>query len=127
MTLRGAQVERLFRFCRGAALLLPMLLVLIPFSNADSAPEQKARVHTVKIKGMAYEPATLEVAVGDTVLWVNEDLVPHTATSVVDGKKVFDSGEFPPKASWKWVAAKAGTFPYVCLLHPTMKGTVIVR
>jgi len=72
-------------------------------------------------------PATLEVSVGDTIEWVNEDLVPHTATAIRDGRTLFDSGVFPAKASWRYVASEAGSFPYVCLLHPTMKGKLIVR
>jgi plastocyanin len=78
------------------------------------------------MKGMAFVPATLEVAVGDTVVWVNDDLVPHTATAA-SGETVFDSGMVPPNGSWKYVTTKAGTIPYVCTLHPTMKGTLIVR
>lgn len=94
-----------------------------PAKAADATP----RVHKVSIKGMDFEPATLEVSVGDTIVWVNDDLVPHTATAIVDGAPVFDSGVFPANASWKYVASKSGRFPYVCLLHPTMKGTLIVR
>jgi plastocyanin len=118
-------------FGRAAAFVLALTaLAALPVERASSAPEKAAaapKTHTVKIKGMAYVPATLEVSVGDTVVWVNEDMVAHTATAIVDGTTIFDSGVFAPKASWKWVASKPGKIPYVCTLHPTMKGTLIVR
>ncbi|HEY0839251.1 MAG TPA: cupredoxin family copper-binding protein [Vulgatibacter sp.] len=119
-------------FSRAAAFVLAtVVLSALPAASAAPTAETGAgaapRVHTVKIKGMAFEPATLEVSVGDTVVWVNEDLVPHTATAIVDGVAVFDSGVFPANASWKYVATKSGTIPYVCVLHPTMKATLVVR
>ena len=44
--------------------------------------------HTVTMEGMRFQPEVLVVAPGDTIVWVNKDLVPHTATSKVGG---FDS------------------------------------
>ena len=122
----------LSRMARTAALFSAMaIMAALPIESASPAPEKTAdvapRVHTVTIKGMNFAPATLEVSNGETVVWVNDDLVPHTATAIVDGATVFDSGVFPPNASWRYVASKSGTIPYVCLLHPTMKGTLIVR
>ncbi len=56
---------------------------------ADAAP----RVHTVLIEGMRYQPEGLTVVAGDTVVWINRDMVPHTATSA-SGR--FDSNEIAP-------------------------------
>ena len=53
---------------------------------AGERPESKT--HTVTIEGMRFQPERLTVARGDTVVWVNKDLVPHTATSEAGG---FDS------------------------------------
>jgi plastocyanin len=73
---------------------------------------------------MKYLPATLVVNVGDTVVWKNEDIVPHTAT---DRGKVFDSGSIAPGASWNYVASKKGTYFYYCAYHPNTKGKLVVR
>jgi plastocyanin len=87
-------------------------------------PQADAATHTVVMEGVAFKPQTLTVHRGDKVVWVNKDLFPHTATAQ---DRSFDSGELAPEKSWTLTAAKTGTFAYVCTLHPTMKGTVIVK
>ena len=82
-----------------------------------------AASRTVVIDGTAFAPAQLTVQRGDRVTWVNKDPFPHTATA----KGAFDSGSIAAGASWTWVADKAGTFDYVCTLHPTMKAQLVVR
>jgi plastocyanin len=89
---------------------------------AHSAP--KATVHTVVIDGMQFSPPSLEVNTGDTIIWKNKDLFPHTATS--EGKK-FDSGTIQPGQQWKYVAKERGTFQYLCTLHPPMKAVLVVK
>lgn len=82
------------------------------------------KTHTVVVAGMKFSPETLAVARGDVVVWVNKDFFPHTATA---RDRTFDSGEFGAGSSFRYVADKAGTFPYICTLHPTMKATLIVK
>jgi plastocyanin len=81
--------------------------------------------HTVKIDGTGFDPETLEVKVGDTVVWVNHDPFPHTATSRVAG--VFDSKEIAAGKSWRFKVTRKGEFAYTCAIHPTMKGTLQAR
>lgn len=80
--------------------------------------------HAVAIRAFKYQPASLTVEVGDTVTWMNDDIVPHTATA---SGKHFDSGSVDAKGSWRYVANRKGTFPYACTFHPMMKGALIVR
>jgi len=91
--------------------------------KSQASAGDNATVRTVAIEGTAFSPVALRVAVGDTVVWVNNDPFPHTATAVSGG---FDSKSIAPDASWRFKAMKKGEFPYVCTLHPTMKGTVTV-
>lgn len=72
---------------------------------------------------MRFIPETLTVHRGDRIVWRNKDLVPHTVTA----ENIFDSQSIPAAGSWTYVAAKAGTLPYVCSLHPTMKATLEVQ
>lgn len=82
-----------------------------------------ARTHTVTIAQMRFTPARLTVASGDTVEWVNADLVPHTATA---SSGAFNSGSIAPGSSWRWKVQGRGAVPYVCALHPTMKAALAV-
>ncbi|MGE5525604.1 MAG: cupredoxin family copper-binding protein [Rhodospirillaceae bacterium] len=83
-----------------------------------------AATHTITIEAMSYSPATLRVKRGDTVVWINKDAFPHTATAA---DRSFDSGEIPSGKRWRYVAKTSGTHPYVCTFHPTMKATLIVE
>ena len=76
----------------------------------------------------AYQPNPVQVSTGATVTWTNDDAQPHTATSgenaTPDG--TFDSGIMAPAATFEHTFAAAGEYPYYCLLHPNMVGTVSV-
>jgi len=76
------------------------------------------------MREFSFVPARVEAVVGDTIVWVNRDPVPHTAT---DTAAVWDSGSVAAEASWQWVPAVAGTWQYLCEYHPTMRGTVSVK
>lgn len=73
---------------------------------------------------MSFSPSTLIVHRGDRIMWINKDPFPHTVTST--GRK-FDSHLIAPGASWSYVARKPGEYDYVCTLHVTMKGKIVVR
>ena len=85
-----------------------------------------ARVHTVEIRGMAFHPETLTVHPGDTVVWVNKDIVPHTATSTSAGAS-WDTGTLAQGDTGRYVAPQAGSVNYTCTLHPTMRATLIIK
>jgi plastocyanin len=82
------------------------------------------RAYRVEIKGMAYALSELTVAPGDTVVWVNRDIVPHTVTA--DARQ-FDSASVSPSAEWSFVVRQRGRIPYTCTFHPTMKGVLVVK
>ena len=79
--------------------------------------------HTVAIDGVKYDPETLTINRGDTVVWINKDPFPHTVTS----KGAFDSQSIAAGKSWKYTPRKAGEFAYICKFHPNMKGTLTVK
>ena len=81
--------------------------------------------HTVTIEGMKFQPEELTIAAGDVVVWVNNDLVAHTATSSEAG--IFDSQLIAPDQSWRFTARQKGEFAYVCTYHPTMKAMLLVK
>ncbi len=102
-------------------LALPFLLR----PGEPAAAGSPARRHVVEIRAMAVHPAVLEVARGDTVVWVNRDIVPHTATAT--GVAAWDTGTLAAGQDGLVIAGGAGAIAYVCVLHPVMRGRVIVR
>jgi plastocyanin len=87
---------------------------------ADGGP--KSKIHTVTMENMRFQPESVTVAPGDTVVWINRDLVPHTATSKAGG---FDSQIIQAEEAWRVTVWKKGNFPYVCSFHPAM--TAVLR
>ena len=75
---------------------------------------------------MAFHPAELAVARGDTVVWINRDIVPHSATAAT-GAGDWDTGILASAERGQLVARRPGTMAYVCTLHPNMRGTLIVH
>lgn len=81
----------------------------------------------------AYSPNPVEINVGDTVIWTNQDAAAHSATS---GEDATPTGLFgDPSASGSvlirgksqsFTFIEAGEYPYYCFLHPNMVGTVVV-
>lgn len=106
--------------CAGA--LLPSVVVFAAGAAADTSAG-KAATHRVVIDGLKYEPETLTVRRGDTIVWTNKDPFPHTVTA--PGK--FDSHDIAANGSWKYVARTAGEYAYICTLHPNMKGALKVE
>ena len=77
----------------------------------------------VSIDNFAFVPATLTVKVGSTVTWTNHDEEPHTVAAS-DGS--FHSPGMGTGATFTHTFGTAGTFDYVCSIHPMMHGTVVV-
>lgn len=96
------------------------VVLLIAVGLAACAREHRPALHRVTIRQFRYEPARLAVAVGDTVEWVNRDIVPHTATETT---RRWDSGDLPPGGgAGRVVPDRVGGYAYTCAYHPTMSG-----
>ena len=99
---------------RKVSILVASALFAVPAFAAD---------HTVTIEGMKFSPAVLSIAAGDTVTFVNQDSAPHTATA----EGTFDTGRLRQGQSGQVTFDAAGSFAYVCTVHPAMKGTITVQ
>jgi plastocyanin len=91
-----------------------------PAAPAKSAPNAAPIVH---ISNFTFSPQALKIRAGQTVIWVNDDDIPHnvTATDKSFKSKVLDTGE-----RFSFTFAHAGTYAYFCGLHPHMTGSVVV-
>lgn len=94
--------------------------------NADAAEEADSQadltMKVVEIKNMVFNPAELTVRPGDTIVWVNNDIVVHDVTAEDTS---WTSGNIAVKASWQYIPK--GSFDYICSIHPTMKASVVME
>ena len=106
----------------------PPAATAAPPAAATAAPPAAtvapAAAGAVTITGFAFKPATLDVAVGTTVTWTNQDSVGHTVTA---DDASFDSGTVNGGTTFSQVFSTAGTFAYHCKIHSSMHGTITVR
>jgi plastocyanin len=92
-------------------------------SMSVTAPAAPVSGDQVNIDSFAFVPATLTVRAGSTVTWTNHDEEPHTVAAS-DGS--FHSPGMGTGGTFSHTFATAGTFDYVCSIHPMMHGTVVV-
>jgi plastocyanin len=90
---------------------------------SSAAPAVPVAGNAVNIDNFAFAPATLTVPVGSTVTWTNRDEEPH---NVVANDGSFHSPGMGSQATFSHTFAKAGSFDYVCSIHPFMHATVVV-
>jgi uncharacterized surface protein with fasciclin (FAS1) repeats len=104
-------------FVLGVALLIMAGLVCFA---ASAQPQEEA---TVTIQNGTFDPATVEVYMGSTVVWTNEDDKDQTVTST---EPLFDSGVIPPGGEFSYTFDVVGIYDYISTEDPAMRGQVKV-
>lgn len=89
-----------------------------------AAAARAATTHDVSIVNFAFSPATVTIAVGDTVRWTEKDGAFHSSTSDTG---LWNSGSLPMDGTFSFTFLTAGEYPYHCAPHPSMTGTVVVQ
>ena len=81
-------------------------------------------------EGYQYRPETVQVKIGDIIMWTNDDDALHTVTSGSGTDEnmgaEFDSGMMATGKIFEHTFTKAGEYPYFCTIHPNMVGKIIV-
>ena len=90
-------------------------------SPVAAAPQE----YEITVAQFKFDPATLEIHVGDTVTWVNNDMFPHDVTQLPAGSG-FESPQFGNGDTYSFTFDAPGTYDYFCALHPIMLGTIVV-
>lgn len=112
----------------GRRAVLPVLavaLVVLVAAGKPAAPATGPQRRVVVIRGMAFVPSSLTVQQGDTIVWVNEDIVPHTATGLQPA--AWTTGTLLHAQRGRVVAREKGVIAYTCDFHPTMKGALTIQ
>jgi len=107
-------------------LIVSLFLIALLMSGfgVSCQPGPTPQQTDVVIEGLAFNPEEINVPVGSTVTWSNQDSVTHTVTA---RDQTFDSGDLPVGGTFNYTFEEKGTFDYFCTIHPNMEGTVIVE
>ncbi|HEU0235104.1 MAG TPA: plastocyanin/azurin family copper-binding protein [Candidatus Limnocylindrales bacterium] len=86
------------------------------------APSTATGTVTASIIDFEFDPATVSAKVGDVISWTNDGSAPHTAT--LDDHSACATAQLAAGQSGAISFSAAGTYPFHCAVHPTMKGTI---
>jgi plastocyanin len=106
-------------------ILNALLFVVAVFASGCNSDSQShsPKVHHISISEMKFQPAEITLMKGDTVEWVNNDIVAHNVRELKN-----DSWASPTLASgesWKMVVTQSAD--YYCSIHVVMKGKLILK
>lgn len=90
--------------------------------NPEATPSAQ-RVEVI-ISNLSFQPASITIGRGSTIVWRNQDTVSHTVTA---GDGSFNSGTIVAGDTFVQKFEKSKTYTYSCSIHPEMKGTIIVK
>lgn len=107
-------------------------LVVIPLLAVTALPAQAATARVVSV-GLTFLPSEVSVARGDTFELTNVDAFPHNITSVARTRRgallfssaTIDVGQTAPVRGLS--ALRAGSYAFLCTVHPRMRGVLTVR
>jgi plastocyanin len=94
-----------------------------PVARSSRAATASAASASVRIGDYFFKPKDVTISAGDSVTWKNTGKVPEGHTVTGDG---FDSGVLKSGDTYTHTFSTAGSFDYVCTIHPNMHGTVTV-
>ncbi len=80
--------------------------------------------HIIEIHKMKFQTKSLDVKIGDTVTWINKDVVPHTATAK---DKSWDSGRLNKGEGFTLTITDTTALGYFCFYHRQMKAALIIK
>lgn len=108
--------------------ILSLWIILLVFQACSNNKEQHNQPQvnkrdTVTIQMMAFHPDTLTISSGDTIVWINKDLVAHDISNFPD--REWHSDTIRPQNSFEKIFSDHAD--YFCSIHPTMKGVIKIK
>ena len=104
------------------SILVGLMFALAVSFTSSAEPLSMPKQHQVIISAFEFVPSELKVLSGDTVTWVNKDIVPHNIAINTIQKALS-----PELATGdKFVYKVSTSLSYICGFHPSMKGKLIV-
>jgi plastocyanin len=97
-----------------------LFVFVVTIWGINSVPAHAETTH-VTIENLVYSPVELKAKAGDTIAWINKDIVAHAATVRGGFDVVIEANK-----SASLVLTKAGIVEYYCRFHPNMKGRITI-
>lgn len=96
-------------------------------SSTSSNANQTSATGIINIKNMMFTPSQITVQKDGTVTWTNNDNTAHTVTDDLSNVGGPASGNIEPGSTYSFTFNKTGSFQYHCSIHPSMRGTIVVK
>ncbi len=96
----------------------------LPCGTSYATQNEGSLLHGVEISDFTFSIEMLAVRVGDRIVWVNNDIVPHTATAK---DRSWDTGLIAPDASAILTVTAGMTTAYFCEYHPVMVAQIVLE
>jgi plastocyanin len=101
-----------------AAAAMCLVVTSMPASASSEVSE------TIVVKDFMFQPMSSTIKAGTKVTWLNKDDEPHT---VVGDNGLFRSAAMDTNESFSFEFDQPGTYHFVCSIHPSMVGTIVVQ
>ena len=96
-------------------------------NSAQSQTNQSSASGAITIKNMMFTPSQISIAKGGTVTWTNNDSTVHRVVDDLTNVGGPASGDIQPGSTYSFTFNKTGSFQYHCSIHPSMRGTIVVK
>lgn len=96
-------------------------------NTTTSNSTQSTSTGAIEIKNMMFTPPQISISKGGTVTWTNNDTTTHTVVDDLSNVGGPSSGQIAPGATYSFTFVKTGSFQYHCSIHPSMRGTIVVK
>ena len=112
-------------YCLFVIFVIGILLYILFFRSIREGLSHQSEMYEISIlyNTKGFSPKTIDINVGDTVMWTNEDRINHTVTHR-NGK--FDSGSMSQGEAFFFTFLQTGIYNYYCSIHPKIKGIINV-
>lgn len=100
-------------------MIFMFIIMAIPCAHSN---EKATKTQNITIENFAFNPPKLTIPVGTSVTWKNNDSVSHNIKSENFASKDLNEGE-----TFSYTFNNKGTYSYICGIHPSMKGIIIVQ
>jgi plastocyanin len=122
--------DSIFKAVASILAIAGLAVVILASLLVSVGPTVRAADQWVTVADYSFTPSAITINIGDSVTWMNNGSIVHTATSTsAPSGGAFDSGTLAAGGGmYTHQFLIAGSYSYHCTFHPTlMSGTITVN